>query len=153
MRNAVVGASFRRFLIEDVEGLDDFRFGVGQQRVSDVPAFRETLDRRGGIVADRGQAITELADRFEVVVPGDRLGFTIGSPIERSGEQQDQAAFPLKGPEIPRLPALIRRGQAVRDRLADLRPLLEGVGGAGVAGVQGRQDGHDRDGGQTTEKE
>jgi hypothetical protein len=153
MRNAMVGASRRRFRVEDVEGLDDFRFGVGQQRVSDVPAFRETLDDRGGIVADYGQAITELADRFEVGVPGDRLGFTIGSPIERSVEQQDQPTLPFEGTKVPLLSVLIRGRQSVRDRLADPRPLLEGVGGLGGVGTQDRQGGHDRDGDQTGKKE
>ena len=80
-----------RFIVQNIECFDNFGIGIGLKRESDLAPLGEMGKRADIVSADHGYVVAEVGEIFLTVAPDDRLGFTVGSPIERSGEQQDQS--------------------------------------------------------------
>ena len=131
----------REILVEQTEGADDRRIGVRQQDEADFPAPGEPRQRLHIIVADRGQRVAERRNIVDSVVPGDRLGLAVNSPIERTGKQQDQSALAGECWKVASLAMLILGRERMGDRRADLGTPLKPVLRAGRPGQQRqRQD-------------
>ncbi len=127
------------FRIQQIKRLDDFGSGVRQQRERDGFLASELRDCGLWVVTDRGDAIAACVEFLEALVPGDRLVLAEWSPIEGTGEQDDQPAPPRQGFEIAVLAALIQRGNKLRHVRADLRTPIQRIEtGDGGGNRQGR---------------
>ncbi len=98
--DAVAGLPRRVVFVEHLEGADDFRARIGEQGKTDIALLGETRERRDFVIADGRDVVAEAGEFAQSSVPGDRLDFAGGSPVERTGEQQDEPAFPRQGSEF-----------------------------------------------------
>ena len=121
----------RKIFVEQTEGADDRRFRVGEQGEADVAALREPRQRPNIVIADRGEGVAKRREFLDFVVPGDRLGLAVNSPIQRAGEQQDQSALARERRKIARHAMLIPGRERMGNRHADFRPVVEPVLRAG----------------------
>jgi len=109
-------------LVADFEGVDDFGIGVGEERVLDLAAISEVGQGGGLIVAERGDAVAELADGLGMVAEFDQLGFAEGAPVGGAGEEDPKALWTAEGGEV-----------------AGLAGLIDGIDGRGL-GADGRAE-------------
>jgi len=138
MREAVTGRPFRESLIEDIERLDDVGLSVRKQRHPDFLVFRESRERPDIVITDEGDVVAAFREVRVPFVPGDRLKFAVGSPVERTGKKQNQAGSPHQRLQAVRITVLVRRAHRQRDRLADLESLIQ------IVSCLGRVYGHDQ---------
>lgn len=72
-------------LIQNVEGVNDFRIGVGKKRIGDMPAIGEALEHTNRVITDCSNL---FPDRRQILLQLHELDFTEGSPIR--GTEKDQ---------------------------------------------------------------
>ena len=112
--------------VQDPEGLDGGRPGVGQQREGDLLARGELCQRGHRVVTDRRDTESFRAQLAEPTLEVHQLRLAVGTPVRRAVEQQQGAFRPHDGRARPHLAVLVREAE-VRDRLADLRAQLRDV--------------------------
>ena len=93
-RNAIPGRIFWETFVDDVKRFDDCRIRVGEKLESNLAPFGESRDCRNLVVTNRRDVIAEVRELVDPLIPGDRLVFAVGSPIQGSGKQQNEAASP-----------------------------------------------------------
>ena len=85
--NAVPGRAFGEAFVNDAKRLNDCPIRVGEKLKSNLAPFGECRDCGDLVVTDRRDVIAEVRELIDSLIPGDRLVFAVGSPIQRSGEQ------------------------------------------------------------------
>ncbi len=138
MGEAVPRAAPRHARVDQPEGTDDLRSPVRQQGIGDISFTGEIGVHLDRIVGHDGDVVAESLEFLEAFVPGDRLAFAVGSPVERAREQQDQAAPPGERLEVPVLVILVTRGKRMWDRLPHPGALVERVVAVRGAGLRNR---------------
>lgn len=101
MSETVPIARGRHRVVQQPEGFDDRGFAIRQQRETDPLVIGKSLQHIDGIVGNLGDVVAQRLEVRDPLVPGDRLDLAVGSPTQRSGKQQDEAAFSRQRGEIP----------------------------------------------------
>lgn len=92
--DAIPGRIFWEAFVDDVKRFDDCRIRVGEKFESHLAPFGESRNCRDLVVTDRRDVIAEVRELIDPLIPGDRLVFAVGSPIQGSGKKQNEAASP-----------------------------------------------------------
>lgn len=136
--DAVEGRSGGDGFVQQAEGADDFRLGVGEQRDGDAAAPGEMAEDFDRIIAERGDGEALFREGLFLLFQLDQLGFAPGSPVGGAVEDEDEAVGALQGVEGLGAAVLVASGEG-GDGLSG--------GGTGAGGHLGRQRGG-RDGGE-----
>jgi hypothetical protein len=130
--DAVEGGAGGDGFVEESEGADDFRLGVGKQGDGDVAAPGEMAEDFDGIIAERGDGEALFGEFGFLLFQLDQLGFAPRSPVGGAVEDEDEAVGSLEGIEGPGAAVLVGGGEG-GDGLTG--------GGTGAGGHLGRQRG------------
>ena len=79
-------------LVAQAEGVDEFRFRVGEEGIVELLAGEEVAPDGGAIVADGQDIHAELADVRELLSQLHELGFAVGSPIGGADKQEEESS-------------------------------------------------------------
>lgn len=75
-------AGFRNTRFNQPEGTDNVSLGIGEKRVGYTFSGREPFVNTYTILSDKGNVVAKLLKFLMFCVPGDRLAFAVGSPIQ-----------------------------------------------------------------------
>lgn len=90
-------APARITFVEETKLADYFGFRICNERHLQIAAALKTIEEPFLIIGYRCYVIAKSFNLIDLTVPGDRLDDAVGSPIERSGEQQNKTLFSAKG--------------------------------------------------------
>lgn len=127
--DAVEGGSGGDSFVQESEGADDFRLGVGKQRDGDAAAPGEMAEDFDGIIAERGDSEALFREFGLLLFQLDQLGLAPGSPVGGAVEDEDEAVGALEGVEGLGAAMLVAGGEG-RDGLTG--------GGTGAGGHLGQ---------------
>jgi hypothetical protein len=109
--DAVEGGAGGDGFVEESEGADDFRLGVGKQGDGDVAAPGEMAEDFDGIIAERGDGEALFGEFGFLLFQLDQLGFAPRSPVGGAVEDEDEAVGSLEGIEGPGAAVLVGGGE------------------------------------------
>ncbi len=75
-------AGFRDARLNQAKGTDNISLRVCEQRVGNTFSCREPFVNTYTILGDKGDIVAKLLKFLMFCVPGDRLAFAVGSPIQ-----------------------------------------------------------------------
>ena len=95
---AVTGGRFLKLssysLALQLVAVDDLGSRVRQQRVSQMTLEGKCFQDFRAVIREPGHVIAALLDLGDTGVHIDKLGLTIGAPVRRAEEEEDQAVGP-----------------------------------------------------------
>ena len=117
-------------LVEETEGRDDLRIGIGEKGKGDLSASREVPQDLDRVVAQRGDPEPALLEVLNLALQLHELDLAERSPVGGTEEHEDEALRALERREASQRAGLVP-GIEGGQHLPDLRADFHGIGSRG----------------------